>query len=141
MDKAANGYMDAAADQMQDIGFPAQERPSSGGQYQEETAGYRIPGTVALIALDLVEMAGLYNLDLASLEDQEVAAARHGQGTTLLEVTLDVAGVLHGWASVGFLGLNVDVPFELELSLRETLGLQSQGSVEEHQGDLAGFPG
>ena len=132
--------MDAAADQKEDTGLPAWERPSSGGQYQEETAGYRVLGTVASVALDLVKTAGLYNLDLASSEGQEEAAAHHGLGKTLLEVNLEATDVLHGWASDDFLGLNV-VPYELEMSLGEILGLHSQGSVEEHQGGLVGLPG
>jgi hypothetical protein len=80
-----------------------------------------------------VETAGLRNLDPASFEDLVVDAAFHGPGTTLLEV-------VGGWASVDFLELNA-VTFELDLGLVENLGLQSRGSVEEHQGGLVGFPG
>lgn len=121
--KLANGYTDEAAYQMADTDLPARGRPSSAARHQEETADCHILETAALIAYDLVETAGLYNLDLASFEDLEVAAAFHGQGTTLLEVA-------DGWASVDFLGLNA-VPFELDLSLAGTLGLHS----------LVGLPG
>lgn len=118
---------------MEDTGLPAQEIPSSAALLQEETAGCRIHETAAFVAWDLEESAGLRNLDPASFEDLEVAAAFHDQGKTLLEA----AG---GWASVDFLDLNA-VTFELDLSLGENLGLQSRGSVEEHQGGLVGFPG
>ena len=118
--KLANGYTDEAAYQMEDTDLPARGSPSSAARHQEETADCHILETAALIAYDLVETAGLYNLDLASFEDLEVAAAFHGQGTTSLD----------GWASVDFLDLNA-VTFELDLGLAGTLGLHS----------LVGLPG
>jgi len=84
-----------------------------------------------------VETAGLRNLDPASFEDLEVAAAFHGHGRSFLEANLEIAD---GWASVDFLDLNTVTP-ELDLSLGENLGLHNRGFVQEHLGGLVGFPG
>jgi hypothetical protein len=69
---------------MEAVDLPAQRRASSGAPYPEGTAGCRTLETVSSVAVDLVKMADLHNLELASSGDLEVAAAHRGQGKALL---------------------------------------------------------